>query len=416
MKSYLSGVAAGIQPRKFAGILAIWAVTLLYVLFQGGKTSFMLFIMVSVLILYLIVGAVSGVRRAKGTRSLYSEQDKPELLYAGGYLRVKLQVSIPGFLPLPYVVVREILKRHNGESWVFEESLIPSLRGQGELQFQTPPLERGSYTFEQTDILAEDIFGLVEHKGTFRAEGQFRVLPRAIFVPRWQLYERRSRLAGLQTSLLHSRRETTQINGVRDYVYGDRLTRIHWNATARTGQWKSKEFEHESVPKTILVLDGSAAAYGSSNQFELAVSVTASLLSYGIRDRIGIGLCCIDRNTKVFVPAESAAERQKMIQYLIDINAEGRGPVLPELEKSHRMFPKGAYFVLISPQSGQPVLDVMRWAESRGMTPAHIQVRNPAANNASREWSDVLRSRGIASYSVNSLQELPAVLGGDAAV
>lgn len=416
MKSYLSGVAAGIQPRKFAGILAIWAVTLLYVLFQGGKTSFMLFIMVSVLILYLIVGAVSGVRRAKGTRSLYSEQDKPELLYAGGYLRVKLQVSIPGFLPLPYVVVREILKRHNGESWVFEESLIPSLRGQGELQFQTPPLERGSYTFEQTDILAEDIFGLVEHKGTFRAEGQFRVLPRAIFVPRWQLYERRSRLAGLQTSLLHSRRETTQINGVRDYVYGDRLTRIHWNATARTGQWKSKEFEHESVPKTILVLDGSAAAYGSSNQFELAVSVTASLLSYGIRDRIGIGLCCIDRNTKVFVPAESAAERQKMIQYLIDINAEGRGPVLPELEKSHRMFPKGAYFVLISPQSGQPVLDVMRWAESRGMTPAHIQVRNPAANNASREWSDVLRSRGIAGYSVNSLQELPAVLGGDAAV
>ncbi|KUP25576.1 DUF58 domain-containing protein [Paenibacillus sp. DMB5] len=416
MKSYLTGVAAGIQPRKFAGIVAIWAVTLLYVLFQGGKTSFMLFIMVSVLILYLVVSAVGGVRRAKGSRSLYSEQDKPELLYAGGYLRVKLQVSIPGFLPLPYVVVREILKRHNGESWVFEESLIPSLRGHGELQFQTPPLERGSYTFEQTDILAEDIFGLVEHKGTFRAEGQFRVLPRAVFVPRWQLYERRSRLAGLQTSLLHSRRETTQINGVRDYVYGDRLTRIHWNATAKTGVWKSKEFEHESVPKTILVLDGSTGVYGSSSHFELAVSVTASLLGYGIRDRIGIGLCCLDRTTKVFVPAESGAERQKMIQYLIDINAEGRGPLLPKLEQSHRMFPKGAYFVLISPQSGQPVLDIIRWAESRGMTPAHIQVRNPAAGNGGREWNDVLRSRGITGYSVNSLQDLPAVLGGDAAV
>ncbi|WP_148449131.1 DUF58 domain-containing protein, partial [Paenibacillus ihuae] len=262
MKNYLSGAAAVIQPRKFAGILAIWAVTLLYVLFQGGKTSFMLFIMVSVLILYLVIGALGGVRRAKGTRSLYSEQEKPELLYAGGYLRVKLMITIPGFLPLPYVVVREILKRHNGESWVFEESLVPSLRGQGELLFQTPALERGSYTFENTDILAEDIFGLVEHKGTFKAEGQFRVLPRAVFVPRWLLYERRSRLAGLQTSLLHSRRETTQINGVRDYIYGDRLTRIHWNATAKTGEWKSKEFEHESVPKTILVLDGSYMAYG----------------------------------------------------------------------------------------------------------------------------------------------------------
>ncbi|AIQ45909.1 von Willebrand factor A [Paenibacillus sp. FSL R7-0273] len=403
------------QPRKFAGILAIWTVTLLYVLFQGGKTSFMLFIMVSVLILYLIIGAIGGVRRAKGTRSLHSEQDKPELLYAGGYLRVKLQVNIPGFLPLPYVVVREILKRHNGESWVFEESLIPSLRGHGELQFQTPALERGSYSFERTDILAEDIFGLVEHKGTFKAEGQFRVLPRAVFVQRWQLYERRSRLAGLQTSLLNSRRETTQINGVRDYVYGDRMSRIHWNATAKTGQWKSKEFEHESVPKTILVLDGSADSYSSSSQFELAVSVAASLLGYGIRDRIGIGLCCLDRTTKVFVPAESAAERHKMVQYLIDINAEGRGPLVPKLEQSHRMFPKGAYFVLISPQSGQPVLDILRWAESRGMTPAHIRVQNQAAAGG-REWADVLRSRGITGYSVHSLQDLPAVLGGDAAV
>lgn len=413
MKSYLSGVAAVFQPKKFAGILAIWGITLLYVLFQGGKTSFMLFIMVTVLLLYLIIGSLGGVRRAKGTRSFYSEQDKPDLLYAGGYLRVKLNITIPGFLPLPYVVVREVLKRHNGESWVFEESLIPSLKGKGELLFQTPALERGRYTFEGTDILAEDIFGLVEHKGTFLAEAQFRVLPRAVFVPRWQLYERRARLAGPQASLVPSRRETTQINGVRDYVYGDRMSRIHWNATAKTGDWKSKEFEHESVPKTMLILDGSATAYASSSQFELAVSIASSLLGFGIRERIGIGLCCLDKNTKVFSPAESGAERQKMNQYLIDINAEGRGPLVSRLEKAYRMFPKGSYFVLISPQTGQPVLEVLRWAESRGMTPSQIHVQGSAAKNRTQEWLDVLKSRGVTGCSVNSLHELPAVLGGD---
>ncbi|ULO06149.1 DUF58 domain-containing protein [Paenibacillus sp. 19GGS1-52] len=413
MRRFLSAAAAVIQPAKLAGILAIWCITLMYVLFQGGKTSFMLFIMVSVLLIYLIVGGLGGVRRARGSRSLYSEQDKPDLLYAGGYLRVKLNITIPGFLPLPYVVVREILRRHNGESWVFEESVIPSMRGIGELRFQTPMLERGSYMFSETDILSEDIFGLVEHKGKFMAEGHFRVLPRAIFVPRWQLYERKSRLAGPQVSLVQSRRETTQINGVRDYVYGDRLTRIHWNATAKTGSWKSKEFEHESVPKTMLVLDGSASAYASSNQFELAVSVTASLLGFGVRERIGIGLCCLDRATKVFTPAESGAERQKMIQYLIDINAEGRGPLVSRLEKGQLMFPKGSYFVLISPQSGKPVLDTLRWAESRGMTPSHLHVRNPSGMSRNTDWIDVLRSHNISGYNIRSLQELPAVLGGD---
>ncbi|OMC95591.1 hypothetical protein BSO21_33740, partial [Paenibacillus odorifer] len=209
MRRYLSTMAARIQPTKFASILVIWSITLLYVLFQGGKTAFMLFIMVSVLIAYLIAGGLGGVRRAKGVRSFYAEQDKGDLLSAGGYLRVGLKVTIPGILPLPYVVVREVLKRHNGESWVFEESLIPSLRGLGELRFQTPVLERGTYTFSDTDIISQDIFGLVEHKGTFLAEGQFQVLPRAIYVPRWQLYERKSRLSGPQTSVVQSRRETT---------------------------------------------------------------------------------------------------------------------------------------------------------------------------------------------------------------
>lgn len=415
MRALLTRAAAAVQLRKFMGVLAIWVITLFYVLFQGGKTSFMLFIMVSVLILYLFIGGLEGVRRARGSRSFYSEQDKPDLLYAGGYLKVKLDVTIPGFLPLPYVVVREILKRHNGESWVFEESLIPNMGGRGELLFQTPLLERGRYSFENTDILSEDIFGLMEHKGTFKAEGQFRVMPRVVVVPRWQLYERKARLSGPQVSLLQSRRETTQINGVRDYVYGDRLTRIHWNATAKTGEWKSKEFEHESVPRTILVLDGTSSGYYNSAQFELAVSITASLLSFGIRERIGIGMCCLDKHTKVFSPAEGNAERQKMIQYLIDINAEGKGPLINRLESVQRMFPKGSYFVLISPQSGRVVLDTLHWAENRGMTPSHIHVLHPSGKYRAGEWQNILHSHGVTGHSINTLQELPAVLGGDSA-
>ncbi|NGM82858.1 DUF58 domain-containing protein [Paenibacillus sp. 7124] len=410
MRRYLSAAAVRL-PAKLAGIFAVWCVTLLYVLFQGGKTSFMLFTMVSVLMVYLLAGGFAGVRRARGARTLTGEGDKLDVLHAGGHLRVKLEIALPGFLPLPFIVVREMLKRHNGESWVFEESVVPNFRGRGELRFQTPPLERGRYTFSETEVASEDIFGLVEYRGAFLAQGQFRVLPRTVHIPRWMMYERNSRLAGPQASLSPSRRETTQINGVRDYVYGDRMSRIHWNATAKTGTWKSKEFEHESLPKTILILDGTSSAYSSSAQFELAVSTAASLLGYGIRERIGIGMCCLDRNTKVFAPAESGAERQKMIQYLIDINGEGRGPLVPRLEKSGRMFPKGAYFVLISPQTGENVLRTLRWAESRGMTPCHIQVLNPSGMRRS-EWQDELQSRGVIGYKVSELQELPGVLGG----
>ncbi|MFE6077013.1 DUF58 domain-containing protein [Paenibacillus sp. NPDC057886] len=412
MKPLLSTVRRGIRHPRVWSIAAVWLCCLAYVLFQGGKTSLMLLSMVTLLCIYLAIAGFSGVRRTHGVRKLSSGQDHEELLHSGDQVQVKLSLNIPGFLPLPYVVVREMLHRHNGESWSFKESLIPSMRGYGELSFQTPPLERGKYVFSETECASEDIFGLIEHRGTFKAKGEFRVLPRTVFIPYWQLYDRKSRLSGPQTALTRSRRETTQINGVRDYVYGDRLSRIHWNATAKTGTWKSKEFEHESVPKTILVLDALSGSYEHGEAFELAVSTAASLLEYGTRERMGMGLLTLSEKTSFFAPSESPLERQKMIHHLVDIQYNGQeNRLLPGVEKMSRQFPQGAYFVVISPQKDEKVLELLRWVDTRGMTPCHILIE-PSDTRRSSEWNAMLRGRGTRSFTVAHLQELPTVMGG----
>ncbi|MGC5773874.1 DUF58 domain-containing protein [Paenibacillus pabuli] len=412
MKPLLSTVRRGMRHPRVWSIAAVWMCCLAYVLFQGGKTSLMLLSMVTLLCLYLAIAGFSGVKRVQGMRKLSSGQDHEELLHAGDQVQVQLSLNIPGFLPLPYVVVREILHRHNGESWSFKESLIPNMRGYGDLSFQTPPLERGKYVFSETECASEDIFGLIEHRGTFKAKGEFRVLPRTVFIPYWQLYDRKSRLSGPQTALTRSRRETTQINGVRDYVYGDRLSRIHWNATAKTGTWKSKEFEHESVPKTILVLDALAASYEHGEAFELAVSTAASLLEYGSRERMGMGLLTLSENTAFFAPSESLLERQKMMHHLVDIQYNGQGNrLLPGVEKMTRQLPQGAYFVVISPQKDEKVLELLRWADTRGMTPCHI-LTDTSESRRSAEWNAMLRGRGTRSFTVSHLQELPTVMGG----
>ncbi|MDT9719969.1 DUF58 domain-containing protein [Paenibacillus sp. ClWae2A] len=390
----------------------VWMCCLAYVLFQGGKTSLMLLSMVTLLCVYLAIAGFSGVRRAQGVRKLFSGPDHEELLHAGDQVQVQLSLTIPGFLPLPYVVVREMLHRHNGESWSFKESLIPNMRGNGELSFQTPPLERGKYVFSETECASEDIFGLIEHRGKFKAKGEFRVLPRTVFIPYWQLYDRKSRLSGPQTALTRSRRETTQINGVRDYVYGDRLSRIHWNATAKTGNWKSKEFEHESVPKTILVLDALASSYEHGDAFEIAVSTAASLLEYGVRERMGMGLLTLSDQTSFMAPSESLMERQKMMHHLVDIQYNGQDThLLPGVERIARQLPQGAYFVVISPQKDEKIMELLRWADTRGMTPCHILI-DTSESRRSAEWNAMLRGRGTRSFTVSHLQELPTVMGG----
>lgn len=410
MNAILTSIRKGLRKPRLWAVLLVWGVSLMYLLFQGGKTSSMLFAMCSLVLVYLLLGGYSGVSRAVGRRELTLHDERFDVVHAGEKINVKLNIHIPGFLPFPYIIVREVLKRHNGQSWSFEESVIPSFRGKAQLVFKTPELERGRYDFMDSECVSEDIFGLLEHKGAIHAPGQFIVLPRTVFIPYWELFDRHSRFAGPQTALSSSRRETTQINGVRDYVYGDRITRIHWNATARTGTWKSKEFEHESVPKTMIVLDALKANYSSDEQFELAVSTVSSLLEYGIRERIGIGLCTLASRSQVFTPSESSLERQKMQHHLVDLNADGVGKLLPMLESASSLFPRGAYFVLVSPTRGQSVMELFRWADTRGMSPSHVHILLTNGNPA-KDWSSVLRARGIRGCTVSSLEELPNAIG-----
>lgn len=412
MMALLKTIRSILRNLRFWIVLAVWAASLLFVLFQGGKTALMLLVMISVLVVYLIAGGLGGIRRVHGQRSLSAEQEQGDALHAGEQVKVSLNFAVPGFLPMPYLIIREVMKRHNGETWSFEESVIPDFRGGGELMFQTPPLERGRYYFTETECVTEDIFGLIEHKGSFHVPGQFRVFPRTVSIPGWRIMDKNSRLAGPQRAAA-SRRETTQINGVREYVYGDRISRIHWNATAKTGSWKSKEFEYDSVPKIMLVLDAISAHYESDNHFELAVSTAASLINYASRERLCMGLATAGDQFKMFSPSENYSDRQRMMHHLVDVTADGYGDLQPKLEKSGRFIPSGAMFILISPQSGKKALELLRWADTRGFTPSHILVSSSESeSNAKQGWVSMLKARGTFGCSVSSLHDLPAALGG----
>lgn len=413
MRPVMEVVKSGLSSFNFWKMASLWIVCLLYVLFQGGKTSLMLLTMAIVLSGYWIVGGLGGIKRIKGSRSLSIDGEFTGLLKAGDSVQVRLEVQTPKLLPLPYIVLKEHLHRHSGESWIFQESIVPRMQRNSILAYQTPPLERGKYYFEGTEVFSEDIFGWMKHKSTFKAGGEFRILPRTIFIPHWKLQSRNSRLAGTETAVSMSRRETTQINGVRDYVYGDRISRIHWNATAKTGTWKSKEFEHESLPKTILVLDAHSISYAQPSQFELAVSTAASLLEFGARERISMGLCTLGRAFKGFAPSDGHLERLEMLHHLVDIHADGYGSHTEKLEKGRMLQSPGAFFILISPLSDDKLLTLLRFAKSHHMTPYHIHIASSVTGSSRKGYlKSILQERGIKGISVSALGDLPAALGG----
>jgi uncharacterized protein (DUF58 family) len=392
---------------------AVYLCCTLYLLFQGGKTAVMLFVILNVLIVYLALGKLSGIGRVKGERRLGGGAfPHHHVLSAGSRLEIELSIRIPGFWPVPYVLVQDTLERTGGQPMVFEVSFIPDIKRTGSVSYSTPPLQRGWYAFRKTECVTRDIFGLFEHRGTFDSVSRFTVLPQTVPIRQWNQIERG--LKGPYAHAVTSRwaKETTQINGVREYIYGDRLSRIHWNATAKTGEWKSKEFDRESVPRTVIVLDRCGSAYMNADHFELAVSIAASLVEYGIRRETAMGIVSSGASVEGFLPRSSAEQRQLILNHLVGVQADGAAGLYRSLRQSPSFIPRGSFVVLVTPHGGEEVLRTMEWLERSGNTPCVIHLPGDRSRTETAGWQKLVTARGWRVYNVRALSELPTVLEG----
>ena len=73
-------------------------------------------------------------------------------------------------------------------------------------------------------------------------------------------------------------------HALRAYEPGDALRNVHWRTSARTGQLMVRQYEETRRSQLLLVQATSRPHYASDDEFELAVSVLASLGVQVIRD------------------------------------------------------------------------------------------------------------------------------------
>ncbi|MNN11523.1 hypothetical protein D3C81_1244830 [compost metagenome] len=157
------------------------------------------------------------------------------------------------------------------------------------------------------------------------------------------------------------------------------------------------------------MLDASQGSYLDPADFELAVSTVASLLDYSARERMSIGMCTLGSNFKGFLPMNNAADRQRMVQHLVDIKADGQGNLKDRLAGKKELFAPGTFFVLISSRTDKEILETLQWAKSNQMSPYHIFIGEASQDG---RISTSLRQQGLRGIVVPSLQELPVSMRG----
>jgi uncharacterized protein (DUF58 family) len=146
------------------------------------------------------------------------------------------------------------------------------------LNYQVTFLMRGYYQLGPLLLETGDVFGL--HR-RFRVAGEpsfALVLPKVLPLQGYNLASRRP--MGEIRVVHRLFEDPTRLAGVRPYQQGDSLNRIHWRATARTGELHSRVYETSRIAGATFLLDFHTESFQGARgsvSAELAVVTVASL-------------------------------------------------------------------------------------------------------------------------------------------
>jgi uncharacterized protein (DUF58 family) len=204
----------------------------------------------------------------------------------GTETEIKVAVQNTGALSVPWLILEDALSRealmqtpprmkaHGGRL-----ALTRLLPGDTHvLAYKVQFLMRGYYQIGP--LLAEtgDVFGLHRRFRVITEPNFALVMPKVLPLQGYNLASRRP--IG-EIRLAHRLFEDpTRIAGVRPYQHGDPLNRIHWRASARTGQWQSRQCESSCVAGATFLLDFHAGSYSgpaAAISAEMAIVTVASL-------------------------------------------------------------------------------------------------------------------------------------------
>ena len=118
---------------------------------------------------------------------------------------------------------------------------------------RAPARKRGAYTLGPVRVSNTDLFGLFRRERDFGGQDSLLVYPRIYDLPEFEMPS--AYISGDSSAQRRSHNLTPHAASVREYAFGDSLSRIHWASTARTGRLMSKEFDLGLASDVWLIVD-----------------------------------------------------------------------------------------------------------------------------------------------------------------
>lgn len=400
---------------KSAGTILLWAVLLVsafsYAKFQGGYASWFLLFATFVIALYVFLTKYFAGRKISSERQLSATK-----LSAGSSLEVDLDIRSYSKWPLAWLVVDDLIPHRlvirGAEN---KRIFFPGFEKRIRMKYSIPNLQRGKYSIEDTVLRTGDIFGFYRKEIIHRRNHEITVYPRIVPVRYWHTVNQFN--AGMSFAQNRMTEDTTNVLGVRDYAPGDRLSRIHWRASARTGVLKSKEFELHVTNELMFFFNRSRQDYtpGGGPVFETAVTTTASLIRYGLEKKYSVGVVSYGGEKMILAVSRSQEQFVRVLEHLALVQPDSDMPFKEIVLKEIGYMPRGSTAVLITPLLDQEMVSLVSFLEYRKIKTELFLIKNAALiTPEERNLIGKLAVFGVHAYFVGSEQELEEAVRGPA--
>jgi uncharacterized protein (DUF58 family) len=237
---------------------------------------------------------------------------------------------------------------------------------------------RGGFPVGPTTLTISDPLGLFRIRRRFSAERSLVVLP--MIFPVQEFMTPPGFLPGGQVIRRKTSDVTPHAAGVRSYVAGDPMKRIHWPTSARREQLMVKEFEQDPQAEVWIFLDAQASIQAQKayvtpamplesllfsrkprltlppSTLEYEISVAASLAHYFIAQNRAVGFVAQDRAYAMIPPERSQRQETKIMETLAFIEGKGDMSISALCSAHARLMPRGASAILVTATTSAELL------------------------------------------------------------
>ncbi len=355
----------------------------------------------------------------------------------GDVFEESFELANPSYLPRLFVEVKN-------------DSSLPSAAGSRVLtliggkqnrtyQARTWLVQRGAFPLGPTRLRSGDPFGFFSIQRSYPATTSLLVLP--MIIPLTDFPSPAGLLPGGKAIQRKSFEVTPHASGVREYVHGDPLKRIHWASTARRGKLMVKEFEQDPQSEVWIFLDAQQIVQAAlpyempkmrdnwifvrrpeiklpPSTLEYGVSLAASLAHYFIEQRRAVGFVT-DGPVYTVIPAErSERQESKVLETLAFVTGEGHLPLASLVDLQSPQLPLGSSALLITPSVDEEVILAVELLQRRNLRAVILLLMTQTFGGpgGSEELAAKLERRGVPVCKVYNQADLSVVLAGFAAL